>query len=426
MTKIAFKNRLNFLFSIFFKFTIGIIGVYSYKVFNTFLEDKVFLCFLFFNQLFILCSVFEFGFNYALQNTIVENIKLWRPTFLEAFKQHFLKIAKFLPFIILILFIFFKSIKSFFYDTIFFSELAIVIILFAFFYLFNISYRIYSAFGKGYLVSLITFLSQVLGYLLCYIYLKTNPKINIFILILLFYLPQLFFAFFSFLYFFKRRLSRSKRRLTNTLRRNIGELASKFNLLLIISLLTVQIDLFVLNYYLDAKSIIWYSLVSRVFSSGALIYATAYSSLWPYFSSLNLRFNENNFNLLKNFIFSIFISSLIFFIALTICLFAKKDLFFLYFFQDKVPENFTKTIVMFFIYHIIILWVHGFGAAIQAKSYNLNRFIKISIIQVFLSVALQFLLAKQYNIIGPLIGMSLSFIFTMSWYLPREFFRLRA
>jgi O-antigen/teichoic acid export membrane protein len=201
-------------------------------------------------------------------------------------------------------------------------------------------------------------------------------------------------------------------------------MASKFNLLLILNLLIVQIDILILKYFIDAKEIIWYSLLSKIFFTVSLIYSLAYSSLWPYFSSLKIGEDIRHYNKVKKYIFYILSFSITIFIFVALTLFFLQDLFFNFFFETTVPKDFTYILVLFFLYHITILWVHGFGTVIQSSNINLHGFVNICFVQAFISIVLQIIFTNFYGIYGPVIAMTLSFFLTMAWFLPYNFMKM--
>jgi len=171
-------------------------------------------------------------------------------------------------------------------------------------------------------------------------------------------------------------------------------------------------DTWIVSRTLSLGQIIEYNILCKVFGIAAFAYAPILHSLIPNFSAL---FSENKVGVICSIIrkqcFSwvgfaaIFTLSVIFFSPLLERVF-------------KVSLS-SQAIVAFGIYLSVRIIADFYTIALQARPLLLPFFYLIPIQAIF-SISFQYLFSLRIGIVGLLIGMSLSYITTVCWVLPRK------
>lgn len=183
----------------------------------------------------------------------------------------------------------------------------------------------------------------------------------------------------------------------------------------IFSLMTAFVclsDTWIISRTLSLPELIEYNILCKVFGIAAFAYAPVLHSLMPSFSAL---FSQNKVGVISSIIrkqcFSwigfaiIFTLSIIFFSPLL------KTVF-------KVSLS-VQAVIAFGIYLSIRIIADFYTIALQARAFLLPFFYLIPI-QAILSISLQYVFSSRIGILGLLIGMSLSYVTTVCWVLPRK------
>lgn len=283
----------------------------------------------------------------------------------------------------------------------------------------SIIYKIWYAVEKGYLSNILPAIASIISLALIYaigLLYKSDENLLLYIMVA-FLLPTCFFPFFFMIklilvnnFYWEKDLS------IFLVKRGSG-----FFLFGLVAAITLQLDYLIISRILDSNSdIIIYHTLSKVFSISFFIYSAFLLAIWP---NITEKISSGQSYLIKSYIkkyIPLGIYFMIFFTFLIIIFIDKIMPFLVKNTEVKVP---VTLIILFGIYYIIRVITDTFAMILQSGN-NLKPLWTAVPIQAALSVTLQLYLAEKLGLNGILIALILSFLLTVSWYLPFKVLRI--
>jgi O-antigen/teichoic acid export membrane protein len=177
----------------------------------------------------------------------------------------------------------------------------------------------------------------------------------------------------------------------------------------------LQIDYIVMSQFLAAHDIASYYISTKVFGLAFFVYTAILAALWPVFAEsiakreweLVQRYLKKYLALGLVFMF-ICTVSLVWLMPVAVGILAPKE-------NIIIPLEF---ILLLGVYHMIRIWTDTFAMVLLSIS-NLKPFWIYVPIQAILSIILQWMLVPVYGLYGVVLGLIASFLFTVSWALPK-------
>lgn len=194
-----------------------------------------------------------------------------------------------------------------------------------------------------------------------------------------------------------------------------------FLLFTISGMLVLQLDYFLIAYFLNASNIIEYNFIGRVFMAAFGFYGVILVNFYPLCSKL---IYSHEWNLLKKHTIQHLVLGFLIIALCLICFIIIKDQLNKYFLHNSVDLP-VKLIIMFGIYYFIRVWTDTF--AILLTIFNQGKYLlKIAIFQVMISTPLQIILVKKFGLVGLMVGLITSFLPTGIVFLPMMVIKLLA
>jgi O-antigen/teichoic acid export membrane protein len=196
--------------------------------------------------------------------------------------------------------------------------------------------------------------------------------------------------------------------------------STRFSMLALMFALTLQVDYIVMARTTSLDQIAQYNMVTKAFTLIYFIHGSILSSLWPTFTKL---FTGGEGHLIRRYLFRcVFIGSFIISAGI-ISLIFLRNLVSIVLSGGNIPV-FAGVVCVIGIYFIIRVWADTFVTVMM----SVNRFsdmLWLLPIQAAISISAQAYLGSRYGIYGIAIGLSLSYILTISWVIPLQIWRLR-
>lgn len=200
---------------------------------------------------------------------------------------------------------------------------------------------------------------------------------------------------------------------------NLLKRAGKFFFFSIMAAGVLQIDYIMMSQFLQPHDIIIYNLATKIFSLVFFVYSAILSALWPVCSeaiALNKWENVNKY--LQKYI-CIGIGIVIF--ATIILLFIMPEVIHVI----SPQKNYTIPVLFVILlgaYYIIRVWTDSMATVLMSMSYLKPLWVFVPV-QALFSALLQWILIPRLGIYGVVIGISGSFLLTVTWGLPLAYFR---
>lgn len=177
---------------------------------------------------------------------------------------------------------------------------------------------------------------------------------------------------------------------------------------------TLQVDYIVISQFLPADEIAVYNLTSKVYGLAAYVYSAMIVALWPVFAEL---IAQNAWGQVKRYLFKYLGFGMAYMAICTIAMIWLMPLAFKLLAPNKGLTAPLSIVVFMGLYQVIRVWTDTFAMLLQSMS-KLRPFWIFVPVQATLSAGLQWWLAPRYGLTGIVIGLSLSFLLTVSWGLP--------
>lgn len=283
----------------------------------------------------------------------------------------------------------------------------------------SIIYKIWYAVEKGYLSNILPAIASIISLALIYaigILYKNNENLLLYIMVA-FLLPTCFLPFFFMVklilannFFFEKDLS------IFLVKRGSG-----FFLFGLVAAITLQLDYIIISHTLNSNSdLIIYHTLSKVFGISFFIYSAFLLAIWP---NITEKISSGQSHLIKNYIKKYIPLGIYFMIFFTFLVVILIDSIMPFLVRNTEIKVSVALIILFGIYYIIRVITDTFAMILQSGN-NLKPLWTAVPIQAALSVTLQLYLAEKLGLNGVLIALILSFLLTVSWYLPFKVLRI--
>jgi O-antigen/teichoic acid export membrane protein len=190
--------------------------------------------------------------------------------------------------------------------------------------------------------------------------------------------------------------------------------AWRFWLFALLAAATLNVDYLIMSRTLVAEEIAAYNVLFRIFWVGMALYSGLLGATWPLFTAMGVRGDRVGVERHVRLYLLIGMTGLL--IGTAVAALGLPTLL-----RWLAPGLSIKisilTLALFSAYIGLRIWTDTYAIALQALS-EITVFLKVVPIQASLSISLQWILAKKLGIDGILLGLILSFIFTVAWLLP--------
>jgi len=195
--------------------------------------------------------------------------------------------------------------------------------------------------------------------------------------------------------------------------------AGKFFFFSVMAAGVLQIDYIMMSQFLKPHDIVVYNIATKIFSLVFFVYSAILSALWPVCSeaiALNLWKSVNNY--LRKYICigaGIVVTAtfvLMIFMPQVVRLISPQK-------EYTVPVLF---VLLLGAYYIVRVWTDSLATVLMSMSYLRPLWLFVPV-QAVLSALLQWLLIPRLGVYGVVIGITGSFLLTVSWGLPLAYSR---
>ena len=279
----------------------------------------------------------------------------------------------------------------------------------------NIGQKILFARQKGWAAYLLNSSAQLLGVILTYIYIPEmveNKRIE-YSLIFNFGLPAFLMLCVTIVLLSISYLHIAFDRFKIILK-EVTKLSSKFFTFSLVAQSILGIDLIILSGLKNVNGISDYAIAQKVLGIPLAFYSVILSAWWP---NITRSWEEGKIYNQKiigkiNIIFGVALTVLTWFIFF----FNVFDINFYLFGGDIKISGVIWSLLLFYI--LIRIWTDTFSIVLLATN-RIKVVTTTAIAQAFISVPLQIYLGINYGVVGLIIGISLSFLLTVSWVFPK-------
>ena len=190
--------------------------------------------------------------------------------------------------------------------------------------------------------------------------------------------------------------------------------AWRFWLFALLAAATLNVDYLIMSRTLKAEEIATYNVLFRVYWVGMSLYSGLLIATWPVFSAMGVRSDHAGIArhirlYLLAGLGTLLIGSVVMAAALPTIL---------HWLAPGLPIQVSiLTLALFSAYIGLRIWTDTYAVALQALN-EVGIFLKVVPVQAMISIAAQWTLSRAYGINGILMGLILSFAFTVVWILP--------
>ena len=322
----------------------------------------------------------DWGFGACIQNKISqmqannENV----PVFLKQINLFIIllvliQIIIFWPFSYFLQYVLFHKLTT----TNLSSLVFIVAVLYINQFVFSITYRIYFAIYRGYMVYAFQLLGSLttLGVLLLVSYMNYGGGNKLYTICWAYLLPPALSAIISYLTIMPMRIT----------------------------------------------NIVEYNFLNRIFNLILFAYATILLNIWPIVAEkFALKHHDEIFMVTKT-LFRNIMAGVAFVVISTLGFIILEPLFIKIVLHDKIQIN-NMNVLLFMVYMIIRIWTDTFVMTVQALN-RLKIFLVCTPIQALVNVILMMWLGKIFQLPGVLFGLILSYLLTVAWIMPYYYFK---
>jgi len=277
---------------------------------------------------------------------------------------------------------------------------------------FSMVYKIWYALEKGYWSSIVPAISVLISYLFL-LWLQKNEEQSLEIILLAYFgplafMPMVFYAYFLF-------KLRSKISFKNIDIEIILKKSKEFLFFGLMALLVLNVDFFIASQVLSSEEVIQYHILLKIFSLALFIYSAFLMAIWPVLSEKIS--SKENYHVIEGMVRKSLPVGMLFMIIFTGFIVVFGEYIYRYLIRNIEVNISPVLVVIFGLYFLIRVWTDTFTMILQAGN-NLKPLLTIVPIQAFVSVSLQIFLSMKYGVYGLLMGLIISFLCTVFWYLP--------
>jgi len=277
----------------------------------------------------------------------------------------------------------------------------------------GIAYKIWYAEQKGYLSNIVSAIASVIGFGGIILVGKFTATDKLYLSLIAYLLPPALIPVIALLYKYSRSFQDSAvfgvAHFTEVLRR-----AGKFWLFGIMAAAVLQIDYIVLSQFLNVQDIAAYSISTKLFGLAFVIYQAVLAALWPVFAEGIAKAQWKSVQIQMQRSLSM---GLAFMALSTVSLVWLMPLAFNLLAPNKKIVISNGLIFLLGSYYMIRVWTDSFSMLLQSMN-DLKPFWIYVPIQALISTVAQCFLAPIFGLYGIVLGLLVSFLFTVSWALP--------
>ena len=168
---------------------------------------------------------------------------------------------------------------------------------------------------------------------------------------------------------------------------------------------------------LIGKDVVIYNIMSKIFGLINFIYAALLQSLWPICAEASSQKRFSDFYKIEKRYISF---GVVVVIVSTLAIFLLQDFILNMLAPDKGFEFPLTLIILFSIYQMVRVWTDTYAMFLMSIGKLKPLWISVPF-QAALSGSLQWYGAINYGLVGLLCGLIVSFLITVSWWLPFSF-----
>lgn len=281
-----------------------------------------------------------------------------------------------------------------------------------------VSHKILYAKQQGYWPNILNALSAIVTLILLF-YLQFSHYDSLFVVLMIFFIPNIFITFIPSLYFFISSYVKLRSSLTFSsiwlVLKKISSRGLNFFVFTFSSAIVLQMDYIVMSQTVSASEISLYNIVFKIYSAFFLVYSTLLLALWP---SISEWYIQNHFSKIKDYCIKYIIAGVVFIMIASIIFVLKTDLIFGLISNISFKISLV-TIGLFAFYFSIRVWTDTYSIVLLSTS-KVRSLWLFTPFQAIVSFSFQLLLSKKYGINGILCALIISFLSTVSWGLPYQ------
>jgi O-antigen/teichoic acid export membrane protein len=284
----------------------------------------------------------------------------------------------------------------------------------------GVLYKGWFAIQRGWLANIFSCAGALFGWVLIMMFDVSSFERPLFMTLILYYGPQSILSLFVLLvewFRYKRSL------VVGELKCNVKILLARgkdFWIFAVMAALVLQADYLVMSQKLQSGDIVLYALLSKVFGLILFVYSAVLQALWPECAEL---FAKGRFADLKQ-IARKYVVGGVFGVALIAILFLALRGYIMNLVAKGIYVP-IETAALFGVYVAIRVWTDTYAMLLQSMNVLKPLWVMVPV-QAILSIGLQWILSGWYGINGMLVGLIVSFLFTVSAGIPYIFYsRLR-
>jgi O-antigen/teichoic acid export membrane protein len=179
---------------------------------------------------------------------------------------------------------------------------------------------------------------------------------------------------------------------------------------------TLQIDTLIISHYLSPQDLVSYNILTKIFGLIAFLYSAYIAAVMPVSAEMQRKGEYLQLNaIIKR---NLLLGSLITLICTAGFIFLKNWLF--NFFSKEPLSVGLNIVLMMCVYQLVRVWTDTYAMLLQSVN-RMKRFIFFVFVQATLSVGFQIFFVRYFALMGILIGLILSYLLTVTWFLPYEY-----
>lgn len=184
--------------------------------------------------------------------------------------------------------------------------------------------------------------------------------------------------------------------------------------------LVLQLDYFIIAYFLSPQDLIQYNFCAKVFAAAFYFFSIVLLNYYP--ESTRLVYSGKWNGVKKQMKFLILFGWFLIVLCSLFMIIAKVYLI-KYFFQNKVLLQ-DSIIIGFGSYYLIRVWTDYF-AMLLAGLERAKEMFHYTIFQAIISIIAQVILVRYFGLLGIMLGLTVSFLATVAWLIPRKVYQIR-
>lgn len=277
----------------------------------------------------------------------------------------------------------------------------------------SIAFKIWFAEGRGYIANLVQALAAILSVLGLLALDITSVQNKLLISLVIFLTPNCLFAVGAVIFKVISKIKRGGCQDISGLKQ-IRRRSLSYWVFAAAAMGVVQVDYLVMSRFLMADDIATYNIVSKIYIFLFYIFSSVLAALWPVFAE---NISVGNWKTVSKFIRRILVIG-IGFGLITAWIVSQTTPYLLSILAPGIGVNISvQFILLFGLYNIVRIWTDTFATVLQSAN-DYGVLLVAVPFQAVLSLCFQWYLVQKIGINGIVLGIILSFIFSVGWLLP--------